>query len=166
MSDDKKLPESRGMGVGYVSLIMLFAVICLTVLATLSYQAARANDKLNEKSVSFTTAYYNADNRAKRLLSQLDEKALISCESGFFGESFAEYCGEYEVVTLRNVPEGCEVSFSEEISDNLRLSVVITFFSNPDDGVRYRVEEWKTVADLKDTDENLGVWDGTGLPAD
>ncbi len=158
----RNISEGRGMGVGYVTLTMLFAVICLTVLASLSYQAARANDKLNEKSVSFTTGLYEADSRAKVTLSQLDEWAMLSHDSGFFNDSFPACCEEKDDLDIKKVPDGFEVAFTEDISDNLMLSAKITFFAVPQNGCRYRIDEWKNVAVTDDTaDETLGVWDGS-----
>lgn len=155
--------RDRGMGVGYVTLIMLFAVICLTVLAALSYQAARANDKLNEKSASFTHSFYDADIKAKELLSQLDETALTCHNSGFFEDSFQMYCEEYDNLTVRKVPEGTAVAFVYPVSDNLELSAEIVFFSTPQNDKRYRIEKWKTVAVSEETDGTLGVWTGESL---
>lgn len=163
MSENNKEMSGRGLGVGYVTLIMLFAIICLTVLSVLSYQAARANEKLNEKSLSFTTEYYEADGRAKILLSELDNAALEAHKTGFFSESFAELCGEFESISLRNIPEGYSVSFTEQINEKLKLSVSVVFFNTPEDE-RYRIAEWKTVSDgTEEEDAPLGVWDGTPL---
>lgn len=170
MNNERKNPaESRGIGVGYVTLIMLFAVICLTVLASLSYQAARANDKLNEKSVMFASSYYEADAGAKRLLARLDEAAYLSYESGFFDENFPILCeeiiaSENYAAAMNKVQDGYRLSFTEKISNNLELSAVIVFFGNPADGQRYRIEQWKTVTVGADINEgNLGVWNGENL---
>ncbi len=160
MSDNQKnISQERGMGVGYVSLIMIFAVICLTVLASLSYQAARANDKLNEKSIAFTDSYYAADNRAKELLSKLDESAMTAYESGFFDESFAD---GYENVNVRKTADGYEVSFVEPVNERLSLSVKISFSDIPENG-RYKIIEWKTVSVSDMSEDTLGVWDGENL---
>ena len=164
MTDKRKsISEGRGIGVGYVTLIMLFAVICLTVLASLSYQAARANDKLNEKSISFAEGYYSADSNAKKILSELDEGAMLSHETGFFDDSFPAICEEYENVTVRKIPEGYEASFSESVSGNLELSVKIVFFSAASGERRYRIEQWKTVSVGAEEDSLLGVWNGEEL---
>lgn len=162
MNDERKnQAESRGIGVGYVTLIMLFAVICLTVLASLSYQAARANDKLNEKSISYTDSFYEADTRAKLTLSELDAAASEAHRSCFFYDGFSAYCAENEQLSVKQVSEGFEVSYSEEINESLILSVKIVFFNIPSDGARYRIEEWKTVTASADgAEETLGVWDG------
>ena len=160
MNDERRSSEERGIGVGYVTLIMLFAVICLTVLASLSYQAARANDKLNEKSISFTNGFYSADSRAKETLSELDNWAKEAHEAGFFDDSFPLMCEENEELSVKKVQEGYEISFSYPVSENLKLSAVVVFYSTPSEGQRYFIDSWKTVAVTSDSDENLGVWDG------
>lgn len=164
MNENKKRTFSgRGLGVGYVTLIMLFAVICLTILAALSYQAAHANEKLVDKNVSFCTAYYKADGKAKQTLSRLDDAALTAHKTGFFADSFAELSAEFEGVTVKAVPEGFEVSFSEPINERLSLSVSAVFFENPSEE-RYRIEKWKNVSSEDDADDSvLGVWDGSPL---
>ena len=174
MNDSRKsLSQERGMGVGYVTLIMLFAVICLTVLASLSYQAARANDKLNEKSIYFTQRYYSADARANEIVSIFDEAAFEAHETGFFADSFEAICQEKasqaygiypDEAVIKRVQEGFLVSYYCSLTDNTELSVKILFFDFPKDGERYRVEEWKTVAvSVGDSEETLGVWDGSAL---
>ncbi len=163
MSNKSKGISGRGLGVGYVTLIMLFAVICLTVLSVLSYQAARANEKLNEKSSVFCTEYYAADGRAKMILSELDNDALEAHSSGFFAESFAELCNEYENISVRQVLEGFSVSFSEPLNERLKLSVNVVFYNTPVES-RYSINEWKTIsADTEASDAPLGVWDGSPL---
>ncbi len=153
---------SGGMGVGYVSLVMIFSVICLTVLAVLSYQAAGANDILNDKSGRFTSEYYAADSRAKEKLALLDEIAL-EVSDGFFSDDFTAACvEELPDVRVKSTPEGVEVSFAEPVNERLSLDVQITFYSFSADGNRYSITEWKTVPAAQDeTDEALGVWDGS-----
>lgn len=175
MNDNRKsLSQGRGMGVGYVTLIMLFAVICLTVLASLSYQAARANDKLNDKSIYYTSSYYLADGIANEVLCALDEAAYEAHGTGFFSDSFEVICEEklaeqndrvYTVTpVLKRVQEGFLASYACPVTDNTEISVKILFFDTPRDDGRYRIEEWKTVAASgEDSEETLGVWDGSAL---
>lgn len=163
MSDKKQnSANGSGMGVGYVSLIMIFAVICLTVLAVLSYQAAGANSVLNEKSAAYTAEYYAADGRAKEKLMALDGYAL-EASYGFFEDDFIAFCESDMIdVQVRNVPEGISVEFIEPINERLNLKVSVVFYSLPVDGVRYCINEWKSVAsDADESDEALGVWDGS-----
>ncbi|MBQ8171382.1 MAG: hypothetical protein IJZ95_05290 [Oscillospiraceae bacterium] len=163
--DERRRPRrSGGIGVGYVSLIMLFAVITLTVLAVLSYQAASANDTLNDRSVSFGKEYYAADGRAKEMLMKLDECAVSAHESGFFEDAFAEYCEELEGVSLKRLPGGISVHYSENLNERTELVVNIMFYSDPQAQSRYDIEMWKTVpASSDDESDDLGVWDGSGF---
>ncbi len=161
-NNEKRSLGSGGMGVGYVSLVMIFSVICLTVLAVLSYQAAGANDILNRKSGDFTAEYYEADSNAKNILMQLDEAAL-QVSAGFFEEDFTCVCNEIlDTAKISASPEGVEVSFTQPINDRLNLDIRIMFYSNSVDGSRYRILQWNTAsADTAETEEPLGVWDGS-----
>ena len=159
--DNNKNLRSSGMGVGYVSLMILFVVICLTVLGVLSFQAASSNDILNKKSTTFTHEYYAADSSAKRTLAELDGAALAAHDTGFFEDSFLMYCEENDKLTAARVPGGISVSWNETINSSLTLSVKTVFLGMPTNG-RYRIECWQSIAnDLIYEDEDLGVWDGS-----
>lgn len=164
MDNKKRMPHGGGIGVGYVSLIMLFAVITLTVLAVLSYQAASANETLNDRSVTFGKEYYAADGRAKEILMKLDECAVSAHESGFFEDGFIEYCEELKGVSAKRSPSGISVHYSEPLNERMELVVNIIFYSDPPSQSRYDIEMWKTVP-VSDDDESddLGVWDGSGF---
>ncbi len=161
MDEKKRTPQSGGIGVGYVSLIMLFAVITLTVLAVLSYQAAGANETLNERNVTFSKEYYAADGRAKEKLMQLDEAALDSLNSFFFEDSFCEFCDGTEGVSSEIAPDGVMVKFTEPLNERQQLSVAVVFYKTPAEGKRYSIERWKTVPVSTDDEGELGVWDGS-----
>ncbi len=159
----KDVVTSSGLGVGYVSLIMLFAVICLTVLAVLSYQAAGSNEVLNQRSIEFNRDYYSADGEAKRVLMKLDNSALEYHNAGFLSDDFVSDCDFEFSVDVSDTAEGYSVNFIQPINDQLCLKVAATFFSNPRDE-RYRIDLWKTVPVGNDEyDDTLGVWDGSLL---
>lgn len=158
---DKRKAASGGMGVGYVTLIMIFAVISLAVLAVMSYHAAGANDILNEKSVAATKEYYAADSRVQEKLMLLD-KAALTAHQGFFESDFEQLCADMDGLTLRRGMEGFTVEFTEDINDRLSISVSAVFTSMPTVNGRYRILSYKTVsADAAEEDKPLGVWDGS-----
>jgi len=159
---DKKL-RSGGMGVGYVTLIMIFAVICLTVLAVMSYHAAGANDILNEKSISYTKQYYDAESRVQEKLMQLDNAALTA-HKGFFESDFELLCAEIDGVEVKRSMEGFSVELTEAINDRLGIRVSAVFTAMPIDGSRYRITSHKTIsADSAEEEKPLGVWDGSTI---
>ena len=57
--------------VGGSSLLVIFAVLCLTVFAVLSLAQAQADRRLAQNSWSAVTGYYRADCQAQEILSRL-----------------------------------------------------------------------------------------------
>ena len=57
--------------VGLSSVLVIFAVLCLTVFALLSVSTVEADGRLAEKSRQTTAQYYAADCRAEQILAQL-----------------------------------------------------------------------------------------------
>ena len=53
--------RSAGIHVGSASIIMIFAVLCLTVFSTLSYVTANQEYRLAQKSALAMEQYYAAD---------------------------------------------------------------------------------------------------------
>ena len=57
--------------VGGISLLVVFAVLCLTVFALLSLSTVRADARLSEASAQAVADYYAADCQAQEILAQL-----------------------------------------------------------------------------------------------
>ncbi len=66
MSSTEKKP--MGVHVGSATLVMVFAIICLTIFAVLSVITANNGKKLAEKAADSVTNYYAADGEAVALL--------------------------------------------------------------------------------------------------
>ena len=152
---------SGGLGTGYVSIIMIFVVIVLTVLAALSYSAVGTNTRQTERAHENMRAYYAADAEANRKLMKLDETALMAVTDGFFAQ-FEVEASAIDGVTVGKTPEGYAVSWSETVSDRIMLSCGITVFERPSqhDGRRYEITKWETVSG-GEADTHINVWDGT-----
>lgn len=152
---------SGGLGTGYVSIIMIFVVIVLTVLAALSYSAVGTNSTQNERAHENMRAYYAADAEANRKLMMLDEAALLAVSEGFFAQ-FELDASAIDGVTVGKSQEGYAVSWSETVSERIMLSCGITFFEKPSqhDGKRYEITKWETVSG-GEADTHINVWDGS-----
>jgi len=61
MREKQSRPRAMGLNIGSASIIMLFAVLCLTVLAALSLLSANSQYALSERSAAVTRAYYAAE---------------------------------------------------------------------------------------------------------
>lgn len=57
--------------VGGVTLLTVFAVLCLAVMSMLSLSAVRSDAELSRRSAEAVTAWYAADTRAEEILAEL-----------------------------------------------------------------------------------------------
>lgn len=146
------------MGVGYVSVMLIFAVICLTIFAVLSFKAAISTDSFNDRSGDFLRQYYAADAKAKETLSALNDSMLEARGSMFFEEEFQESVKELDGVTVKQSPDGYKASYVVPINDKQELAVDILF----DNDGKYRVEQWQSRdVYVEESGSHLSVWDGS-----
>ena len=133
--------EKRGFSVPVVggsSLLVIFAVLCLTVLAMLSLSTARSSAELSRASADAAAAYYEADAQAEEILARLRG-------------------GE----TPEGVTSGGDSTYQYEvpISQTQALSVCVRA---AEDG--WTVLRWKAVSTAQWTpDESIEVWDGEAV---
>lgn len=133
--------EKRGFSVPVVggsSLLVIFAVLCLTVLAMLSLSTARSSAELSRASADAAAAYYEADAQAEEILARLRG-------------------GE----TPEGVTSGGDGTYQYEvpISQTQALSVCVRA---AEDG--WTVLRWKAVSTAQWTpDESIEVWDGEAV---
>lgn len=149
------MDNKRGMGTGYVTIMLIFAVICLTAFAVLSFQAAYADERLSARTQEYTREYYAADAKAKEVLAQLDGIAQSARESGFFAESFSDEC---ENAALYPQIGSVRAEYSCEINERQSISVSVIFYENEDMG--FEITRWQTVSSGAEEEAPLGVWDG------
>lgn len=121
--------------VGGSSLLVIFAVLCLTVFALLTLSTVQADRRLADAAAQAVTDYYAADVRAEEILARLRA-----------GET----------------PEGVEQAadgtycYTCPISDTQALSVQVRL----EDGT-WQVLRWQTVSTAEwQPDASLDVWDG------
>lgn len=127
--------------VGGVSLLVVFAVLCLTVFALLALATVQADVRLADASAQAVADYYAADCRAQELLARLRR-----------GER----------------PEGVELldhiaRYAVPISDTQELQVEVELTEEQGNrGGRWRVIRWQAVPSAAwEGDESLELWDGT-----
>lgn len=126
--------------VGGISLLVAFAVLCLTVFALLALTTVQADNRLADASAKAVTDYYAADCQAQEILARLRN-----------GER----------------PEGVEFSGSGllhaqyvvPISDTQELQVSVILKGTADR--EYVIERWQAAPSVEwESDESLDLWDG------
>lgn len=128
--------------VGGVSLLVVFAVLCLTVFALLSLTTVRADVRLADASAQAVSDYYAADCQAQEILARLRA-----------GET-------PDGVTWSSPMEDGETEYSYTVSISNTQELQVEVLVWPDG--RWSVQRWQAAAAGGwEIDEGLEVWDGT-----
>lgn len=124
--------------VGGSSLLVIFAVLCLTVFALLGLSTVQADTRLSDASAEAIEAYYNADCEAESILARLRNGETV------------------DGVEI----DGSWYSYSCPVNENQSLFVTVEL---TDDG--YTVWQWQTLPTIQwESDDSLVVWDGEMIP--
>ncbi len=156
-----KTRNGYSINIGSTSLVMIFAVICLTVFAVMSYLTAARESELAKKYAAHTTAYYAADSRAVNTLASLD-KTLSSpeaCCGDINGRKtfIAQQCAAQNV-TFQEQNGKIYLLYSEIIDTTQSLQVIIQLDLSSTTA-SYKVVEWKSVYTQEyNIDHSLNVY--------
>ena len=77
-----------GVNVGFISLLMIFMVLCLTVFIALALLNAGVDKRLTDRTGETALAYYEAQNRFQMFLSELDSFLPEAVQDGGRIEEF------------------------------------------------------------------------------
>lgn len=139
MNEEKK--RFSPPAVGGSSLLVIFAVLCLTIFALLSMSTVQADKRLADAAAQTVIGYYEADTRAEEILARL--------RAGETPEG-VEFSGEDQLIA----------SYSCPISSTQTLQVRVAFPNGLDGD--YEILRWQSVFTGDwDPDDTINVWDGT-----
>lgn len=120
--------------VGGSSLVVIFAVLCLTVFALLGLSTVRADERLADINVKAVTDYYSAEFEAETIFAKI--------RSGEIPEG---------VLKENNV-----FSYSCKVSETQVLCVEVAFEEN-----EWNILRWQTVSTTEWSEsDGLSVWEG------
>jgi len=130
--------------VGVSSLLVIFAVLCLTVFTLLSLSTARANGRLSDASAQAVKDYYAADTAAQEVLARL--RAGEAPQGVELTATIIEYPDHSETRYAYFIPMGEERELQVEVAM---------------DGADYTVLRWQAVSTGEwSADDGLEIWDG------
>lgn len=128
------------INVGGASLMMLFAVLCLTVFSVLSLVYSNYQVKLTEKAVLATENYYAADTSAAEIFEALQN-------------------GDLSEATVTEENGITYYSYSVTVDADQTLDVVVA-----NNGGALTIESWKVVNNAAEVnlfdDDAFNLWDG------
>ena len=119
--------------VGGSSLLVIFAVLCMTVFALLSLSTVLANGRLNQASVDAVSEYYEADAAAEEIFARLRQ--------GEMPEGVTE---ENDIYEYR-----CDISENQTLQVKLQQTAA-----------GWQVLRWQAVVDAEWEEGTLNLWDG------
>ena len=149
----KNNSRPAGIGTGYLSLMMIFVVLCLMILAALSFSAAESERKYSEKSAAYTKAYYDADTRAKHTLAKVAEAV-----SDYTDYSDFMLLGELDAIdgiSYECYPDRIDINWLTAINDRQSIYSAVSISDNGT-----AVTQWRTIQGNIPDEEPLGVWLG------
>lgn len=150
-NEKNKLPS--GIGTGYLSIMMIFVVLVMALLAALSLSAAKKEHNYSLKGAEYTAAYYEAALKAQQTAARYK---TLSDE--YFSPSEPEFLAllEEENAEYTLTPNGIEISFSTPVNDRQEILMKMAIC----DG-QYGIISSRTVS-LGGEDEADGftLWDG------
>lgn len=121
--------------VGGASLLVAFAVLCLTVFAVLSLSTVQADNRLSEALAENVNNYYAADFRAQVILAEL--------RAGEFPDEVRKNGDTYTYE--------CPMSKTQKLAVELRK-----------ENEKFSVLKWETITAVEwKPNDRLQVWDGT-----
>ena len=123
--------------VGGISMLVAFAVLCLTVFALLSLSTVQAQSRLADASTRAVAEYYAADSAAVQILARLcagDSPEEVTYQNGIYAYA-------------------CPISETQVLEVEVRLS-----------GEDYEILRWQAVPDGQEGEESgFELWDGEGF---
>ena len=121
--------------VGASSLLVIFAVLCLTVFALLSIATVRADGRLGDNVEQAVTGYYQADCQAEEILARLRGGEMpegVTLENGIY-------------------------TYTCPISDTQVLAVQVALTQDT-----YQILRWQARSTVSwQADDRIPVWNGT-----
>ncbi len=127
--------------VGGSSLLVIFAILCLTIFALLSLSTVQADERLGKAAADAVVGYYDADRNAELILARLRHGDVP------------------DTVKLTETEVGVTAEYACRISDTQTLYVTVNF--NGALGDEYTVTRWQAVSTaLWQPDDDIKVWDG------
>ena len=135
-----------GIGVGSASIVLVFAVLCLTIFSLITFVVANNERSIVDAKVNLVTGYYEADALAERIL--VDLLAADTIPSSLHG---------IEIETRLNEDLGIETThFHCPVSAIKALYVNLVIRDDSFDILSWRMQDM----DIWTFDDSLNVWSG------
>lgn len=144
MNNERHTPAIH---VGSASIVMIFAVLCLTVFASLSLVTANHERKLAEKTAAAVQQYYAADWQCEAIY----EEIYHTLQSGVDA-------AQLQIAGVQVETQNAITYLTYAVDIDSRQQLMVKLAVLPEGHIR--TEQWLVTAQAWDYAENINVWDG------
>jgi len=138
--------SKSGVGVGSASIVLVFAVLCLTIFSLITFVVAGNEKNLVDAKVQLVTGYYEADALAEQILTDILASDIIP-----------PTVHGVDIQTRWDADLGIETTyFFCEISDIKALYVNLAIREDSFDILSWRMYD----TDVWEFDNSINVWSG------
>ena len=138
--------KRSGIGVGSASIVLVFAVLCLTVFSLITLVVAGNNKALVDAESQLVMGYYEADTLAEQIVAEIAQ-----------ADAIPDRIRGIEILPSFDFESGAECAyFFCPISDNKELYVRLAIGDDSRDILSWRM--WDTGDWV--VDDSLNVWQG------
>ena len=124
--------NKSGSGIGSASIVLIFAVLCMTVFALISFSSALADKALANAQEKLVKEYYAADARAEYILAEITRTGKIPAEIGGVA------------ITTRPAENAVTAAFACSMSDSKELRVEVNVYENSFEILKWKVQDTGT----------------------
>ena len=132
-------------GTGSASIVLIFAVLCMTIFALISLKTALADKVLVDEQELLTVRYYDADMRAEYTLAGILKEDELPREVSLIDNT-----------DNTQHPDAKVVSFVCDVSDAKELYVEAAIYENSYDILKWQMRDRSSWI----ADDTLPVWTG------
>lgn len=165
----KKKKKHTFLNIGTSSILLVFVLLCLVTFAILSIVNANMDYQLSKKNAEHTSAYYQADQKAKQELAEIDDILYSEYKSQTFSDAESYYthvikvlsdAGTYTFDQDHSTPR---IYYQVPITDNQILNVTLELHFPTQTGEQfYRILTWNSQSDSRwEPESNVPVFNGS-----
>lgn len=126
-----KQKGSFRLGIGTISIFMVFIVLCFTILSCIAYMKASDDDERSKQQLDYIQAYYQADGKARKI-----QASLIAQLSNLDTDADQAFLSEAKVIRTGN-------EFYYEVAIRAQQKIAVTLRLEAD---TIKVVSWKTIS--------------------
>lgn len=152
------------VNIGSASMLLVFIVLCLTTLSSLSLSSSVSDYNYSQSIADRNTAYYTASNEAETLLAKIDNVLMSqwTANKTTYDKLSAEDLIAIDTIDTDSLQTEHTIQYHVEIDTSTALSVKLYIYPSAEvTSSFYEILEWKEVSTSEwNADESMNLMEG------